>query len=163
MLEGFFSTVGITRSLPWKKALGKDLADAEHRCLRVQELKIGDPTSMILMPDTFNEVLVQAFSRMHSGLSSAYLLAAGPKAANPDYGAWLNNLATSKKIVSPLPLKALKWFLDVHDARVKGDLAHAKSKNGKSTKPISYKRAGTLFAGGKPAWQVLLIEWEKIL
>ena len=62
VVETFFDRQGVIAPLPWKKALGQDLSDLEHRCLRLQRLVIGDPTAYILMLDTFNEALLQAFS-----------------------------------------------------------------------------------------------------
>jgi hypothetical protein len=162
VLEGFFSNVGFRGKVPWKKALGKDLADAEHRCLRLQQLRLGDPTAMLLMLDTFNEVLIQVFSQHHPALSSAYSAAAG-KNAHPDFGNWLGNLETNKGIVNPISPANLKWFSSVHKARVKGDLAHAKSKKGKRTKSISFERAEKLFTRGYAAWRELLTIWETLL
>jgi hypothetical protein len=42
------------------------------------------------MLDTFNEVLLEAFSRKYSFLTGAYSVAAG-KAAHPAFGNWLNH------------------------------------------------------------------------
>lgn len=162
VLEGFFANIGFKGKMPWRKALGNDLSDAERRCLRLQELRLGDPTAMVLMLDTFNEVLIQAFSRLHPALASAYSSAAGSR-PHPDLGNWLNNWMTNQSIMNPVSSATVKWFLDVHNTRVKGDLAHAKSKRGKRTKSISFKRADKLFTGGFRAWRELLTVWEKLL
>src|SRR5262245_17089868 len=73
VLETFFTKkMRIGAKLRWKKALGNDWRDAERRCLRVQQFDTGDPTSWVLMTDTFNEVLLQAFSAKHPGTATAY-------------------------------------------------------------------------------------------
>src|SRR5262249_5058615 len=57
----------------------------------------------------------------------------------------------------------VSWFIRVHDTRVSGDLAHAKSKKGKPTKPVSYELAAKLVAGGKVPWWELLTKWKNLL
>ncbi len=162
VLDSFFKDrmkIGI--SISWRKALGRDWHDAERRCLRLQKLLVGDPTAKILMLDTFNEVLFQCFSRKHKQLTSHYSKAAGNK-LHPDLGNWLNH----PQLAMVLP-KGIQWFKEVHNDRVKADLAHAKMKggkaNGKSTKPISYKKADNLIKRAKTAWAELISEWKKIL
>ena len=62
ILTRLFATqqrIGI--QMRWRKALGKDLPDVERRCLRLQELAIGEASSWVPMLDTFNEVLIQNF------------------------------------------------------------------------------------------------------
>jgi Reverse transcriptase (RNA-dependent DNA polymerase) len=143
--------------IPWKTALGVDWRDAEGRCVRLQEFDIGDPSSWVLMLDTFNEVLLQNFSRKHPTTSAAFAKAAGSK-AQPDIGNWLNNPA----LATALP-KGHTWFKSVHDVRVTADLAHAKSKKGSRTKPVSYETRDKLRKGAKIAWAELLKEWKLIL
>ena len=46
----------------WRKALGRDLRAIEQKCLRLQQLMIGDPSARVMILDTFNESLIQAFS-----------------------------------------------------------------------------------------------------
>lgn len=157
VLEGFFGTIGLNPRLNWKKVLGGNFANAEHRCLRLQELSIGDPTARILMLDTFNETLIQSFSVSHPTYSGYYQNAAG-RNAHPDYGNWLNN----GHFAQALP-DSLGWFQQVHEARVKADLAHAKTKKGKSTKSISFERSDQLFNGGKRGWGELFREWRKVI
>ena len=129
VLDVFFHTrykIGI--NIPWRKALGRDWRETERRCLRFQELLIGDPTARITLLDTFNELLLQNFSTQHPALTLAFRLQRGKKAV-PNLGVWLRNPA----VANVLP-RASKWFLDVHNARSEGEYAHAKGqKSGKVT------------------------------
>jgi hypothetical protein len=106
VLETFFTNkMRITVKLRWRKALGADWRDAERRCLRVQQFDTGDPTSWVLMTDTFNEVLLQAFSINHPRTAAAYVRAIPPGKHHPDVGNWLNNPA----IAAVLP-KSIPWL-----------------------------------------------------
>jgi hypothetical protein len=156
VLDGFFSTIGLSPGLNWSKALGNSRSDVEHRCLRIQELRLNEPTSLILIMDTFNESLIQCYSQKHHLLVAAYTSAAGRK-PNPDYGNWLHN-GTFATVMGG----NITWFREVHEERKKCDLAHARNK-GKRTKTIPYKRADFLFAGGKAAWKALFADWKSIL
>jgi hypothetical protein len=137
--------------------LGNDWREAERRCIRVQELLSGDPTSYVTMVDTFNELLLQRISARHVTTATAFKKAAG-KAAQPDFGNWLNNPALAKL----LPV-GVNWYQLVHKARVEGDLAHAKTKKGAYTRPLSFKRRDRLMRGAQRAWAELILEWKKIL
>lgn len=145
--------------LPWQTVLGKDRRDIETRCLRLQRLAIGDPGARIMMLDTFNEALIQIFSRSHPVLSAAYVKAIPPKKTHPDYGAWLrqNNLAG-------VLANGIQWYRDVHEARVACDLAHAKAKStGIHTRPISYFEADKIMKRSQLGWAELIREWKKVL
>jgi hypothetical protein len=162
VLDAFFGEkMKISISISWRKALGADWRDTERRCLRVQQLQVGDPGARVLMLDTFNEVLLQAFSRKHSSLSSAYSAAAG-KAPHPDFGNWLNHPSLAAVLA-----RGVVWFRNVHKTRVGADLAHAKlkggSKKGTPTKPVSFKKANALMKRAPAAWAELILEWKKIL
>jgi hypothetical protein len=148
----------ISVKLRWKKALGSDWRDAERRCLRVQQFDTGDPTSWVLMTDTFNEVLLQAFSITHPKTAAAYSRAKPRGRHHPDLGNWINNSA----IAAVLP-KSIVWFKSVHSARVKADLAHAKSKAGIRTRPVSFRQREKLRKGAQAAWVELIVEWRKII
>jgi hypothetical protein len=162
VLNVFFNgKMKISTQISWRKALGADWRDAERRCLRLQQLQVGDPGARVLMLDTFNEVLLQAFSRAHFSLAGAYSAAAG-KNPHPDFGNWLNH----PLLAQVLP-HASNWFRDVHNIRVSTDLAHAKlrggSKKGASTQPVTFKTAETLMKKAVAAYAELLLEWKKIL
>jgi hypothetical protein len=148
----------ITVKLRWRKALGADWRDAERRCLRVHQFDTGDPTSWVLMTDTFNEVLLQVFSINHPRTAAAYVRAIPPGKHHPDVGNWLNNPA----IAAVLP-KSIPWFKTVHVARVKADLAHAKSKRGVRTRPVSFRQREKVRKGSQAAWAGLIVEWKKII
>jgi hypothetical protein len=160
VLEKFFTQshhIGVR--IPWKTALGSDWRDAERRCLRLQQFAVGDPTSWVLMLDTFNEVLLQAFSLVHLTTAAAYKKAIPHGKHHPDIGAWLYNPAIAKA----LP-KGIGWFKEVHDTRVKADLAHAKGKkDGVATKPVSFSKRDTLHREAQVPWAELIIEWKKII
>jgi hypothetical protein len=160
ILDAFFqSRYKIAVVVSWRKALGKDWRETERRCLRFQQLLIGDPTARITLLDTFNELLLQNLSSRHPALKVAYSKAIRPPAKIPDLGNWLRN----PTLTALLP-KASKWFLDIHDARVKGELAHAKAKtSGKATRPISFAQADKLLRGAQAAWAEMIIEWRTIL
>lgn len=159
VLKRFFeSQMNILIPFPWRKALGRDWSDAESRCLRYQNYLVSDITAAIAMLDTFNEVLLQAFSQAHQQLSVAYKAASG-KGKHPDLGNWIEN----QSFVSILP-KGAPWFQSVHKARVKSDLAHAKQKKvGIRTKPIPYRQAQSLLQPASTAWAELISEWKSVL
>jgi hypothetical protein len=159
VLETFFiNKMRISVKLRWKKALAGDWRDAERRCLRVQQFDTGDPTSWVLMTDTFNEVLLQGFSTNHPGTAAAYGRATPRGKHHPDLGNWVNN----PSVAAVLP-KAVPWFKTVHAARVKADLAHAKSKGGVRTRPVGFRQREKLRRGAQAAWAELIIEWKKII
>jgi hypothetical protein len=158
VLDVFFKQkIGIYTAVNWAKALGSDRREAEARCLRVQKLSLGDPSTRITIVDTFNDLLLQNFCSVHPTLSPAYNKAAH-KNHHPDLGAWLGQ----KDLDKVVPISAA-WFRVVHTARVSADLAHAKTKQGVPTKPITHKQANAIMAQQKQAYAELLREWKKIL
>lgn len=159
ILDRFFKDKQrIAVPIVWRSALGKDWQDAETRCLRIQQFEVGDASAWVLMLDTFNEGLIQNFSRKHATVNAAYARATPRGKANPDFGAWLNQPDLNAVIPT-----TKTWMLEVHNARVKADLAHAKSGRGKSTKSVSYKQKEKLEKGDQPAWAQLIREWKLIL
>jgi hypothetical protein len=109
------------------------------------------------MVDTFNELLLQRMSARHPATAAAFTKAAG-KNAQPDLGNWLYNPA----LAAVLP-KGVNWYQSVHQARAEGDLAHAKTKKGIYTRPLSFRRRDRLMNGAQQAWAELMVEWKKIL
>ncbi len=159
VLEQFFTqTQRIGVRLHWKTALGKDWRHAERRCLRLQQLAVGDPSSWVLMLDTFNEVLGQAFSSAHPVTVAAYKKAIPPKQHHPAWGNWLTNPA----LAAVLP-KGIGWLKDVHQTRVKADLAHAMTKKGVATRPVSFAKRDKLRRGAQVPWAELIREWKEII
>jgi succinate dehydrogenase flavin-adding protein (antitoxin of CptAB toxin-antitoxin module) len=159
ILDRFFhEQQRIAIPIVWRSALGNDWRDAERRCLRLQELQVGDPASSILMLDTFNEVLIENFSRRHPKLRKPFQKATPAGRAQPDFGNWIDH----PTLLSVLP-KAVLWLKEVHAQRVQADLAHAKSRKGKRTRPVSYGRRTKLQKAAQSAWAELLREWHKIL
>jgi hypothetical protein len=110
------------------------------------------------MTDTFNEVLLQAFSIAHPKTAPAYARAKPPGKNQPDFGNWINNPA----LASVLP-KGISWFKAVHGSRVRADLAHAKSIRGVPTKPVSFGQREKLGKGAQVPWAELIIGWSKII
>jgi hypothetical protein len=100
---------------------------------------------------------LQNFCSAHPTLFAAYKKAAH-KNHHPDLGAWLGQKDLDK--VAPI---SAAWFRVVHNARVSADLAHAKTKQGIPTKPITHKQANTIMTQQKQAYAELLREWKKIL
>lgn len=162
VLERFFTQaqqIGV--KLPWKTALGKDWRHAERRCLRLQQFAVGDPTSWVLMLDTFNEVLVKAFSVAHPSTNAAFRNLITPKQHAPDWGWWLG--MPNAPIAKVLP-KGITWLKEVHETRVKADLAHAKSKKqGIPTRPVSFRKRDKLRRKAQVPWAELIVEWKKII
>jgi hypothetical protein len=156
VLEVFFKEkLGIQIQMPWSKVFGvRGLVSADEKCLRMQQLSGGDPSTRITIVDAFNDLLIQYFCRSHPSLAPAYLRAKGKK-HHPDIGAWLNQ----KDMFHVVPT-ASKWFREIHDARVKVDLAHAVTQSGQFTKPISHGQANQLMAGQRRAYLELLREWQ---
>jgi hypothetical protein len=158
VLDRFFKEqqrIGL--EIGWRKALGRDWRDSEKRCLRLQTLEVGDPSAWVLMLDTFNELLIQNFSRQHTALAGPFARATPAKTAHPDYGNWLLHPALAGVLT-----KATSWFNDVHQTRVRADLAHAKSKKGRRTRPVSYRKKEQLQRSAQSAWAELIREWKKI-
>jgi hypothetical protein len=119
VLDRFFrERQRIAIPIVWRSALGKDWRDAERRCLRLQQFEVGDPSAWVLVLDTFNEVLVQNFSRLHPFLKGPFAVATSRKSAHPDYGNWLNHPA----LAAALP-KSIGWLTEVHKTRIRADLA----------------------------------------
>lgn len=161
ILDTFFEKkMKIFVPILWRKALGRGWQDAERRCLRLQKFLVGDPTARVMMLDTFNEALIQAFSKKHSCLSAAYAKAAN-KGLHPNIGNWLDNPALS----AVLP-KGICWFKEVHNTRVGADMAHAKQSKrnkGAATKAVPYDKADSLMKKAQVAWAELINEWNRIL
>lgn len=161
VLEMYFhEQMKIRVPLTWRKALGKDLRAIEQKCLRLQQLMIGDPSARVMILDTFNESLIQAFSIRHTALSAPYAACTRAGKVVPDYGAWLYH---GNALLGVLP-RATVWLRDVHELRVQVDLAHAKNqKTGLHTRPVSFNQAEFLFKRAQSSWAELIIEWISIL
>ena len=159
VLDVFFKErKSIGTAISWKRALGKDFSDAEQRCVRLQRFMSGDPTSWALMLDTFNEVLLYAFAKKHPLLRSRFKLLSR-KNHHPDLGAWLRE----GSLAATLP-KGISWWRDVHDTRVKADLAHAKAKKtGQRTRPVQPAKRNFLWKHSQLPWAELIGEWRKLL
>jgi hypothetical protein len=161
VLEMYFQQqLGIGMFINWRKALGKDLRAVEQKCLRLQQLTIGDPSARVMIVDTFNENLVQAFSTRHTSLKTSYAGCIRPGDAVPDYGRWLHHKNALLRVLA----HATPWFRIVHSLRRKVDLAHAKDrKTGTHTRPVSFKQVEKLFKRAQSAWAQLIREWIRIL
>ncbi len=157
----FTRDLGIGIPFPWKRALGKNLRDAESRVLNLQRLALGPPDPRILMLDTFNEVLLQAFSKKHPALNAGYRAAAGAN-PQPDFGAWLGN----DTLKGALP-KGIGWFRWVHRTRVGAQMSHATHRGGPrkglATRPVSRSTADRIFKAAPIAYAELLNEWRKVV
>jgi hypothetical protein len=156
----FQEQMKIRMPINWRKALGRDLRAIEQKCLRLQQLMIGDPSARVMILDTFNESLIQAFSTRHANLKTPYATCTKPGRAVPDYGGWLYH---GNALVGVLP-RATLWLRDVHRLRVKVDLAHAKDqKTGVHTRPIAFNEVDAIFRRSQLSWAELIREWIRIL
>ncbi len=153
----FHEQMKIGVKLSWNTMLGRDLRTAEVRCLKLQEAWMHDPTKWVMTLDTFNEVLISSFSKQHPALRAAYSKAIPPGRHHPDFGAWLNQ----RDLARVVP-KCAAWLLDIHNARSESYLAHARSRKGKVTKEITYKKRDDLHKRSQSAWAELILEWKKI-
>lgn len=161
VLEMYFhEQMNIRMRINWRNALGKDLRPIEQKCLRLQQLMIRDPSARVMILDTFNESLIQAFSTRHPSLNAPYAACIKKGKAVPDYGRWLYE---GNALLGILP-RGTPWFRDVHKLRVKVDLAHAKDqKTGVHTRAITFKEADTLLKRAQLAWAELIRAWISIL
>ena len=161
MLQRFFRTeMKIGVRLPWARAVPKqaDRFELERRCLQLRLYSTRAPDESVLMLDSFNESLVQAFSRSSPSLLSAFKKSAKKNNAQPDYGAWLNHGELSRAIP-----KALPWLRDVHTTRVSSQLGHSKNRGGGWTAPISHSKRDQLWKSAPGAWARLLVAWRNLL
>jgi hypothetical protein len=153
--------LGIRIEINWAKVFGKHRRAAEEKCLRMQKLTGGDPSARVAIVDSFNDLLIQFFSRVHPALMHAYQRATRPNYDHPDMGAWLNQADMARVVPT-----STAWFKRVHEARLTL-VAHAVKQSGPNrgqfTKPISHNDAGTLMAGQRQAYSELLREWRKVL
>jgi Reverse transcriptase (RNA-dependent DNA polymerase) len=85
-------------------------------------------------------------------------LSAAGKNPHPDYGNWLRN-GSFKSLMG----QCADELIAIHQARVQADLAHARSKKGKSTRAIAFKEARSLMRTTKRAWARLIADWIKIV
>jgi hypothetical protein len=159
VLDAFFKEkMRISIPITWRKALGRDWRDAEHRCVRLQKLEVGDPGAWVLMLDTFNEVLLHAFSKQHPNLRGRFVQLSGTS-HHPDLGVWVKEPSLAQVLS-----RQIRWWRDVHIARRQADLAHAKAKKtGVRTKPVSFKKADALRKRARAAWAEIIAEWKKLL
>jgi hypothetical protein len=160
-IDLYLERFGVVAPLNWKKALGRDLADAERRAVRLQHLRLTDPSAFVLMLDTFNETLVYAFSNQNPTLAPAFTAAAGSNLL-PDYGNWLGNGIFQTELPSVVP-----WLQAIHSLRLDADLAHSKHKKGPKkgtpTRKISHKQVGAALGKARSAWDDLIHAWQPLL
>ena len=97
----------------WRNALGGDFRAVERKCLRLQQFMIGDPSARVMMLDTFNENLIQAFSVRHLALKPHFASCIKFGKVVPDYGYWLHY---KNALVGSLP-RATPWLKAVQTAR----------------------------------------------
>jgi hypothetical protein len=110
------------------------------------------------MLDTFNELLVRAFSLAHPSASLAYKKALNAKTKHLNWGSWVWNPALAQALPT-----GVAWFRDVHETRVTTDLAHAKGKKGDRTKPVSFQKRESLARKATAPWAELIREWKKLV
>jgi hypothetical protein len=159
-LAGFFKDLyGIPTALAWDRLLGKKAhSELQRRAIALRGGWAGNPSLLITLLDSFNDLLIQRFSREHKALKKAFRKAAGKKAKIPDFGSWLQD----GSLTSALP-KACPIFLECHRLRVRTEIAHASDKKtGRFTRPVSYYEKARITKKLKTAYVELLAEWTKI-
>lgn len=163
ILSKFFQAQNISTRVRWAKVFGPDLPSVEHRCVRLQTYMASpDPSSLILLLDTFNECFVQQVSSRDQKIAMDFKKCCKHGHKQPDYGQWLKleKAGGGSRLATVLP-KAQPWLLGVHAARLRADLAHAKDKAGRPTRPITFKEAERLMRGRQIAWAEILGKLSK--
>lgn len=135
LLSSFFrDTFGLNSRINWDHVLGKRThSELQRRALTLRGRWPGDPSILITILDSFNDLLLQRLSRKHAALKGPFRSAAG-RHKIPDYGAWVRNPAVSTVLPVSVPTLVL-----CHDLRLKADIAHATlKKSGRFTRPVTY-------------------------
>ena len=159
-LRGFFRDLfAIPALLDWERLLGRRAhGELQRRAIVIRGGWAGNPSVFVTVLDSFNDLLVQRFSRKHVALRTAFVLAAGRRARVPDFGNWIKN----PTLIATLP-KASPIFLECHRLRVRAEISHATDKKtGRFTRPVSYREKDKITKKLKSAYTELLTEWAKI-
>jgi hypothetical protein len=159
-LPGFFQDIfGVSMALPWERHLGRRAhSELQRRAIAIRGGWAGNPSVLVTILDSFNDLLIQRFSREHKALRGAFRKAAGAKARIPDFGNWLKN--ASLLVIMP---KACPILFECHRLRVRAEIAHAiDKKTGRFTQPVSYQEKDQITKKLKAAYTELLTEWAKI-
>ena len=138
--------------------MGKNAhSELQRRAIAIRGGWTGNPSVLVTMLDSFNDLLIQRFSRRHKSLKKPFRKAAGKKAKIPDFGNWLQH--ASLRAVLP---KSSPILLECHRLRVKAEIAHATDKKtGRFTRPVSYFERDQITKKLKSAYAELLHEWAK--
>jgi hypothetical protein len=158
-LTGFFKDIfGLPNVLDWERRLGKNAhSELQRRAIAIRGGWTGNPSILVTTLDSFNDLLIQRFSRKHKALKKSFRKAAGRKAKIPDFGNWLQNAS----LQAVLPKSSL-ILLECHRLRVKAEIAHATDKKtGRFTRPVSYYEREQITKKLKSAYLELLQEWAK--
>jgi hypothetical protein len=159
LLPGFFRDLfGVAAALDWERLMGKRAhSEAQRRAVAIRGRRAGNPSILVTILDSFNDLLVQRFSRKHKGLRVAFKRAAGNYKI-PDFGAWLRNPTLQSEVPKAWPI-----LLDCHDLRIRADVAHAThKKSGQFTHPITYKEKDKIIRKLRVAYRELMTEWSRL-
>jgi hypothetical protein len=160
LLPGFFKDLfGLNFALDWERLLGKRAhAESQRRAVTIRGQWAGNPSLLVTFIDSFNDLLIQRFSRKHSRLKRPFKLAAGRNRKVPDYGNWVRNPALTNLLQVACPI-----LLDCHDLRIKAEIAHAtQQKTGQFTRPISYRECQRMLKRLRAAYRELLTTLSKL-
>lgn len=160
LLPGFFKDLfGLSFSHDWERLLGRRAhSETQRRTVLIRGLWASNPSILITTLDSFNDLLVQRFSKKHTRLAKAFRKAAGKKQKIPDYGNWLASAPLGRVLPKACPILG-----QCHTLRVRADIAHATHKRtGQFTHPISYSECRRMLRRLAAAYKELLIEWTKL-
>jgi len=145
-------------ALDWESLLGRRAhSEAQRRTILLRGRWEGNPSILITVLDSFNDLLLQRLSMKHKALKKPFLKVAG-KYKIPDYGVWLKH-----PMIGALLPKCSSILIDCHDLRIRADVAHAThKKSGRFTRPVSYHEKTKLIKRMKIAYNELLNLWATV-
>jgi hypothetical protein len=131
-------------------------SESQRRAMVIRGRWSGNPSLLITVLDSFNDLLLQRFSRGNSLLRAAFRKAAR-KSKIPDYGNWLRH----PKVAGLLP-KACPILLDCHNLRLRAEIAHATiKKTGRFTRRVTYREKEIIIKQLRLAYTEWFAEWKK--
>jgi len=119
-LAAFFKDIfKINLKMDWERIWGRKAhSELQRRAISIRGNWAGSPSILVTTLDSFNDFLVQRFSRAHKRLKGPFRKAAGKKAKIPDFGTWLTNPA----LIAPLP-NVRPVLSACHQLRVRAEIA----------------------------------------
>ena len=159
-LAAFFKDIfKINLKMDWERIWGRKAhSGLQRRAISIRGNWAGSPSILVTTLDSFNDFLVQRFSRAHKRLKGPFRKAAGKKAKIPDFGTWLTNPA----LIAPLP-NARPGFVGLSSVESESrNCAATNKRTGQFTRPVSYLEKDPIVARLRTAYFELLTEWARI-